>query len=179
MAKEHAAALKEMALCRALRGPELETVAAIAETQEVAAGRDLFREGDPGDGLFLVVEGEIDVVKRGPRGERSLARLGEGAVLGEISLLTNEGRSATGRALTRTVLLRLPAARFRGLLEEGSPAAFKIVAAIAEVLARRLAAMNTKVLELTDKADSGGTAPHALKDKELAELHRAMQVWSF
>ena len=179
MPTEHAAALKGMALCRALSGPEIETVAALAETQEIAAGRELFREGDSGDGLFLVVEGEIDVVKRGPRGERSLARLGEGAVLGEISLLTNEPRSATGRALVRTVALRLPAARFGALLEGGSPAALKIVAAIAEVLARRLATMNTKVMELTDKADSGGTAPHALKDNELAELHRAMQVWSF
>ena len=179
MQKSHAAALKGMEICRTLSAAEIETIAAIADTREVESGQELFGEGDSGDGMFLVVAGEIDVVKRGPLGERSLARLGAGSVLGEISLLTNEPRSATGRALVRTVALRLPAARFGALLEGGSPAALKIVAAIAEVLARRLATMNTKVMELTDKADSGGTAPHALKDNELAELHRAMQVWSF
>ena len=179
MATEHAAALKGMALCRALSGAEIEVIAAIAETQEVAAGKELFREGDAGDGLFLVVAGEIDVVKRGPRGERSLARLGAGAILGEISLLTNEVRSASGRALAHTRVLRLPAPRFKAMLQEGSPAALKMVSAIAEVLAHRLAAMNTKVLELADKVDPGGTTSPSIKDKELAELHRTMQIWSF
>lgn len=179
MAKEHAAALKGMTLCGALSAAELETIAAIAETQEIAAGKELFREGDPGEGLYLLVSGEIDVVKRGPRGERSLARLGAGAVLGEISLLTNEMRSATGRALVGSRVLRLPAPAFRALLVTNSSAALKIVGAIAEVLAHRLATMNSKVLELADKADSSGAALPGLKDKELAELHRTMQVWSF
>ena len=168
-----------MALCRTLSNAEIEAIAAISETQEVAAGKDLFREGDTGDGLYLVVQGEIDVIKHGPRGERSLARLGAGAILGEISLLTNEVRSATGRALVNSRVLRLPAPRFRALLDDASPAALKMVAAIAEVLSHRLATMNTKVLELADKVDPGGTASSALKDKELAELHRTMQIWSF
>ena len=179
MAKEHAAALKGMALCSALSAAELEVVAAIVETRAIAAGEELFREGDPGDGLFLVIAGEIDVVKRGPRGERSLARLGAGGVLGEMSLITADARSATGRATVDTRLLRLPVQRFRVLLEGGSPAALKIAAAIAEVLARRLAAMNSMVLELADKVDPAGKKLPALKDAELAELHRTLQVWSF
>ena len=179
MVREHGAALKGMALCRALSAAELDAIAAIVETREVAAGKELFREGDPGDGLFLVVAGEIDVVKRGPRGERSLARLGTGGVLGEMSLITADARSATGRATVDSRVLRLPVARFRALLDGGSPAALKITAAIAEVLARRLATMNTLVLELADKVDPAGKKLPALNDTELAELHRTMQVWSF
>ena len=179
MVIEHAAALKAMALCRTLTGEELETIAAIAETQEVAAGKELFREGDPGDGLFLVVAGEIDVIKRGPRGDRSLARLGPGGVLGEMSLITADVRSATGRAMVDSRVLRLPAQPFRALLGEASAAALKIAAAIAEVLARRLATMNNMVLELADKVDPAGTKLPGLKDTELVELHRMMQVWSF
>ena len=179
MAREHAAALKGMALCRTLSAAEFEAIAAILETREIAAGSELFREGEPGDGLFLVVAGEIDVVKRGPRGERSLARLGAGGVLGEMSLITSDARSATGRATLDTRVLRLPAQRFRALLEGGSTAALKIAAAIAEVLARRLATMNSMVLELADKVDPAGKKLPALKDTELAELHRKMQVWSF
>lgn len=179
MANDHAAALKAMGLCRALSAAEFESIAAIVETRVVAAGGELFREGDPGDGLFLVVAGEIDVVKRGPRGERSLAQLGAGGVLGEMSLITSDARSATGRATADTRVLHLPAQRFRELIEGGSPAALKIAAAIAEVLARRLAAMNNMVLELADKVDPAGKKLPALKDTELAELHRKMQVWSF
>ena len=179
MASEHTAALREMALCRALSAPELEVIAAIIETREIAAGKELFREGDPGDGLFLVVAGEIDVVKRGPRGDRSLARLGAGGVLGEMSLVTADARSATGRATVESRVLHLPAQRFRALLEAGSSAALKVVAAIAEVLARRLATMNNLALDLADKVDPAGKSLPALKDKELAELHRTMQVWSF
>src|SRR3972149_8510784 len=99
MANEHSAALKGMALCRALTGAGADAVAGIVEAREIAAGKELFREGDPGDGLFLVVAGEIDVIKRGPRGDRSLARLGPGEVLGEMSLIPPGARSATGRAM--------------------------------------------------------------------------------
>jgi len=176
---EHVAALRGMALCRALSAAELETIAAIAERRQVAAGSDLFREGDPGDGLFLVVAGEINVIKRGPSGEHSLARLGAGGVLGEMSLVTSEARSATGRALVDTQTLHLPAARFGSLLKADSLAAHKMVAAIAEVLARRLATMNGMVLQLAGDPGAAGTQRSPLKTQDLAALHRTMQVWSF
>jgi CRP-like cAMP-binding protein len=177
MGKEHVAALKGMALCHALTGAELDAIAAIVEAREIAAGGELFREGDPGDGLYLIVAGEVNVIKRSGGGEHSLAQLGVGGVLGEMSLVTSEARSATGRALVDTHVLYLPAAHFRALLEAGALAAHKIVAAIAEVLARRLATMNGVVLGLTGSGT--GSARSALKTQDLAALHRTMQVWSF
>jgi len=179
MAIEHIAALKGMALCRALSAPELEAVAAIVERRQIAAGGDLFREGDPGDGLFLVVSGEISVTKRGPAGEHSLARLGAGGVLGEMSLVTADARSASGRALVDAQVLYLPASRFRALLEANSMAAHKMVAAIAEVLARRLATMNGMVLQFAENPSPAGAEASRLKTQDLAALHRTMQVWSF
>ena len=179
MTTEHVAALKGMALCHALSATELEAVAAIVEPRQIAAGEDLFREGGPGDGLFLVVSGEINVIKRGAAGEHSLARLGAGSVLGEMSLVTAEARSATGRALVDTLALFLPAARFRALLQADSIAAHKMVAAIAEVLARRLATMNGMALQLAEKPGPVGAERSPLKTQDLAALHRTMQVWSF
>lgn len=164
-----------MALCGALSPAELAEIAAIAELRGVGAGCELFREGDAGDGLFLVVSGDVDVVKRGPAGEQSLARLGAGGVLGEMSLVTSDARSATGRTLTEAQVLHLPAARFRALLDGGSIAAHKIVAAIAGVLARRLATMNGVVLGFA----GGQVTPSLMKTQDLAALHRKMQVWSF
>lgn len=179
MGNEHTAALKGMALCHALTGAEFDTIAAIVEAREIAAGKDLFREGDPGDGLYLVVTGEIDVVKRGAAGEHSLAHLGAGGVLGEMSLITTDARSATGRAIVQTNVLRLPARAFRALLDAGSIAALKVAAAIAEVLAHRVATMNGVVLDLAENATPPGRGRSPLSTQDLAALHRTMQVWSF
>jgi CRP-like cAMP-binding protein len=179
MATEHASTLKNMTLCRALSAAELDAIAAIAERREIAAGKELFREGDAGDGLYLVISGEINVIKLGAEGELVLAKLGAGAVLGEMSLITSDARSATGRATAATVALHLPAAGFRSLLDAGSTAALKIACAIAEVLARRLAAMNSLVLGLSGKPAPGAKGASAMKTQDLRELHRTMQVWSF
>jgi CRP-like cAMP-binding protein len=179
MAKEHISALKKMALCRTLTAAELEAIAAIVEAKEVAAGGELFREGDAGDGLYLVVAGEIEVVKRGSAGEHSLAKLGPGGVLGEMSLVTSDARSATGRAIAQTSVLHLPVREFRALLDSGSTAALKIAAAIAEVLARRLATMNSMVLQLTGNAETTAGTRSPMKTQDLREMHRAMHVWSF
>ena len=178
MAKEHATALKNMALCQALSAPELDTIAAIVEQREIAAGRELFREGDAGDGLYLVVSGEVSVIKLGTGGEHVLARLGAGAVLGEMSLVTADARSATGRAIAPTLALHVPAPAFRALLDSGSSAALKIARAIAEVLARRLAAMNNLVLGLSSQPHPADKTT-GMKTQDLRELHRTMQVWSF
>ena len=174
-----AAALRTSSLCRLLAPAEIDAIAAIAELQNLPAGSELFREGEPGDGVYLVMSGEVDVVKSGAGGERSLARLGPGAILGEMSLLTNDTRSATGRARAQTAVLRLPASRFRALLEEGSPAALKLTAGLGEVLARRLAATNAKVIELAEKLEAAGGSAPAMKEEQLVELHRTLQVWSF
>ena len=180
MAHEHAAALKAMDLCRTLSDAELDAIAAIVATRNIAAGKELFREGDPGDGLFLVIAGDIDVSKRTPGGEHSLARLGPGGVLGEMSLVTADARSATGRANVDTRVLHMLAAGFRALLAADSVAAHKIVTAIAELLARRLAAMNGLVLELTAKAGIPAADVPALgQTQKMVALHRKMQIWSF
>lgn len=178
MASEHVDALKGMSLCRALSAAELDAIAAIVDTRDIAAGKEIFREGEPGDALYMVVRGEVDIVKRGAGGERSLARLGPGSVLGEMSLVTTEARSATARALIDSHVLRVPAQRFRSRMEGGSAAALKITAAIAEVLAHRLARMNGVVLDLAEGTVAASPARSPMKTQDLAELHRTMQVWS-
>jgi len=178
----HAALLKRMTLCRQLSADELGEIAAIVGMRQVAAGSELFREGDPGDGLYLVVDGEISVMKRAPDGEHALAKLGPGGVLGEMSLVTADARSATGRALTQATVLHVPARECRAMLDAGSTAALKVTAAVAEILARRVATMNGLVLGLAGNVPAAGTPGAArtpMKTQDLAELHRTMQVWSF
>ena len=179
MPQELAGALKDSSLCRLLTPAETESIAAIAERLDLAAGKEVFREGDAGDGVYLIVSGEIEIVKRTASGERSLARLSAGGVLGEMSLLTSEARSATARAIVPTVVLRLPSPRFRTMVDIGSSAALKVVSGIAEVLARRLSTTNARVVELSERLDGVAPQTAAQKDAKLAELHRSLQVWSF
>jgi ATP-binding cassette, subfamily B, bacterial len=81
-------------------------------------GQTIFREGDPGDKMYFVDRGEVEVVITDPAGgERRVAVLRDGDYFGEIALLENVPRTATVRFRTPTSLLGLDRGRFLDLLE--------------------------------------------------------------
>lgn len=73
---------------------------------DLVEGDVLFHEGDPGDSLYVVVEGEVAVVSEGPP-RIEVSRLGPGAFFGEVALVTEQPRSATIEATTVTQLLAI------------------------------------------------------------------------
>lgn len=75
-------------------------------------GQVLISEGDVGKGLYLILKGQIDVLKKANGEERNLATLKEGDVFGEISLLQSSATTATCKAKTRVALLFLEAKAF-------------------------------------------------------------------
>ena len=92
-----------------LSAEQLATLAPLTRCLRFGPGETVVREGDPGDCLYQVVEGVLDVSKRGPVSDSQLtvARLERNAVFGEMTLLTDEPRQATVRALEETVLLEV------------------------------------------------------------------------
>ena len=64
----------------------------------------LFHEGDPGDALYVIVEGEVAVQAEGPP-RVEMARLGAGSFIGEVALMTDQPRSATVTAVAGAELL--------------------------------------------------------------------------
>ena len=73
---------------------------------EYSTGQRIIEQGDIGDALYVVVEGEAIVYREGqPR--HQINRLGEGDVFGEIALLTNLARSATVQAVSPCTILRI------------------------------------------------------------------------
>jgi CRP-like cAMP-binding protein len=78
------------------------------EGHEMEAGVDIITEGEPGKGLFLILSGEVDVVKdaSGPS-PATLAHLKAGDMFGEMSLVTDQPTSATVRATMPTTVLFL------------------------------------------------------------------------
>ncbi len=69
-------------------------------------GHALFHEGDAGDALYVIVEGEVSVQAEGPP-RVQMAKLGPGSFIGEVSLMTDQPRSATVSAITTSELLRI------------------------------------------------------------------------
>lgn len=84
---------------------------------DVAAGVTIVEEGAPGRGLFVLLNGEVDVSKRDGDTKVLLATLGPGDVFGEISLLNNEPASATVTAAKQSTVLFLAREVFERLIE--------------------------------------------------------------
>ncbi len=78
---------------------QIDSLAQGARTAHYGRGEILFRQNDPGEELFLIFSGTLDIsVLDGRRVEEKIASVGAGSFVGERSLLTGEPRSATARA---------------------------------------------------------------------------------
>lgn len=124
MAEPHAAetllaTLARVPLFAALPTAALAEVAAMLQERVLQADELLFREGDSGDALFVVVDGQLLVVKAlGTPDERQLGLRGPGEFVGDLSLLGDDiPRSATVRAQSEVRLLRMGRAELHALLE--------------------------------------------------------------
>lgn len=94
---------------------ELRSRAQSITERSYEAGAVIFRQGDPGDSVYVVKHGEVEVLREGF--ERPLARLGPGEYFGEMALLTEAPRNATVRAATAVELLRIQHEAFRSLYD--------------------------------------------------------------
>jgi len=82
------------------------------KAREVNAQELVLTEGQPADGLYVVMMGELEVRKKSGGQEIHIAALKEGDVFGEISLLTKSAATATVAAVRRSTILRMPRAAF-------------------------------------------------------------------
>ncbi len=103
------AARRALAATPLFAGLEPETLQALVENLALITlerGEHLFREGDPGDALYVIVEGEVSVQAEGPP-RVEMTRLGPGAFIGEVALMTDQPHAATVTAIVTAELLRI------------------------------------------------------------------------
>jgi hypothetical protein len=111
--------LRGVPLLAPLSRHRLDDVAARLRWEQVPAQAVIVREGEPGDRLYIVQEGEVEVVGRDARGqERVVAHQGKGSYFGEIALLRGGPRTATVRARGPVTLYSLSRADFQDLLRQ-------------------------------------------------------------
>jgi uncharacterized protein YhbP (UPF0306 family) len=97
---------------------DVETVEAQLRTVQVGAGELIVRQGTPADKFFIIVEGEVEVVREDEGKTRLLATLGRGQFFGEIAILRDMPRMATVRSLRPTTLFTMERDVFRSLVAE-------------------------------------------------------------
>jgi serine phosphatase RsbU (regulator of sigma subunit) len=109
MKAETALLIRQVPLFSGLDGTEIGFLVNILREVEFPAGRLLFREGDPGDRLYVILDGEVEVVKAlGTSDERTLAIRRAGEFFGEMSLFDPAGlRTASVRTRTSLRLLEM------------------------------------------------------------------------
>ncbi len=108
-------------------------------------GDVLFREGEPGNSLFVVLDGEISVSLRAGDTSVVLSLEGPGAILGEMALIDPGPRSATATALSSGTTLGLSAAELYSLQSEDPALASALLRAFTRTLAGRVRAADTRI----------------------------------
>lgn len=133
------AQLREVGLFGALSDEFLEHLASTLTVRRVLVGETIFREGEPAREMYVVLDGEMEVLKKSRKGrETRVAILGPHDCFGEMSIIDMQPRSATVRALGSTRLLRISTEEMDALYRHDLKSYALIVLNIARDMSRRL-----------------------------------------
>lgn len=132
-------------LVKGLSADDVETIAALAQIVEFQDGQELIREYDRANDLYVLLEGKARVTTA--IGD-PIARLGPGAILGEISLVDEGPRSATVVAEGPAKLARIPAVEFEGLMDARPDIGRVVLRNLAATLCARLRSANVQIESL-------------------------------
>ena len=145
-----ASALSRIRLFEGIAPAGLQQIAAIAREESYRVGDVVFHEGEPGDKLYLILEGKVRISRQlSGMGEEALAILGVGEAFGEMSLIDDTPRSADARAHEAVKLLVITREAFEDLLFIHKDLAFEILWNFIKTLSARLREANDKMAFMT------------------------------
>jgi CRP-like cAMP-binding protein len=122
---------------------ELGRVAEVCREQRFQGAETVFKEGEPGNRLYIIAEGEVRISRNIPgSGEEALAVLKTGAVFGEMAILDRSERSTDAIANTDCLLLTITRPDFELLLDFNRDIAYKVLWAVVRLLCARLRTTN-------------------------------------
>jgi CRP-like cAMP-binding protein len=136
--------LRSMDLFADLGESELSRIARLLKEHKVSENEVIFNQGDPGDGLYIVLHGRVRIATSDSFGrERVLAFYGPGEFFGDMAVLTGAPRSATATASSEGRLLQLRKDDFDVLVATN----ISVMRAMMQVMVERQAALNTRLTQ--------------------------------
>ena len=138
--------LKKVALFEGLTQGQLAKVASIAQARSYAAGAHLFREGDAGHEVFILLSGKVRISKSVPGiGEEALAILEPGQYFGEMALIEDSPRSADAIAHSSCDVWVIERAALDQLMFTDKDLAYVLLWTFVRTLSGRLRETNDKI----------------------------------
>ncbi|MDH5453174.1 MAG: cyclic nucleotide-binding domain-containing protein [Paracoccaceae bacterium] len=126
-------------------------LAELMQTRELRGGDYLIVEGTTDDSLYIVVEGNLEVVKRtAADGVASIAIVREGQLAGELSFLDSSVHTVGLRALSDTKVLGLARQDFEKIIDGDPQLVYKVMRAVARSAHRIMHQMNHEFIELSN-----------------------------
>lgn len=134
---------------RGLSATEMKLLATFSTEERFRADSTVFREGDPGDKLYIILEGRIRISKFIPGvGEEALAVLDRGDFFGEMALIDDKPRSADARAHEKDVtVLSIDRATLNEILSMDPHASLQFLNLLCRLISRRLREINDKIVQ--------------------------------
>jgi CRP/FNR family cyclic AMP-dependent transcriptional regulator len=135
--------LRTVPIFKDLDDGELARVSEVCREQTFEGGDYIFREGEAGNRLYLIVEGEVRISRMIPgSGEEALAVLKAGSLFGEMAVFDRSERSTDAISNSGTRCLTISRSDFELLLDFNRDLAYKILWAVVRLLSMRLRSTN-------------------------------------
>jgi CRP/FNR family cyclic AMP-dependent transcriptional regulator len=142
---------------KGLSSKELRLLATFSNEELFRAGQNIFSEGQKGDRLYIILEGEVRISKFIPGvGEEALAILEKGDFFGEMALIDNAPRSADAKAHTDVTVLPIESRLLTDILARDVESSYQFLYILCKILSRRLREINMKIFQW--RIMSGGFA---------------------
>jgi CRP/FNR family cyclic AMP-dependent transcriptional regulator len=141
--------LQCITVLKAVADDSLERLAAVLEERRFGTGQVICAEGDPGDSMFFILEGPVNVEKRTSAtnaSTKTLTTLTPGDYFGEMSLFDQQPRSASAVAGGETRLALLPKAAFDLLMEHHSATALSVLFAMIRTSSDRIRRLSSQLV---------------------------------
>jgi CRP-like cAMP-binding protein len=135
--------LRNVPIFKDLDDGELSRVSEVCREQSFEGGDYIFREGESGNRLYLILEGEVRISRVIPgSGEEALAVLKPGALFGEMAVFDRSERSTDAISNGGTRCLTISRSDFELLLDFNRDLAYKVLWAVVRLLSMRLRSTN-------------------------------------
>ena len=147
--------LRRIKILAGLNDAQLEHLTDYMELQRVPQWSVVVKQGDPGDAMYLIMEGELRARVVAGDQEMILSTLGAGEFFGEMSLFDHGPRSADVVANTECMVLRISSVAFDRLTREAPALATPFLQATSRTLAARIRADNKRLGQMKQQFSAG------------------------